>query len=209
MKKSRVGLLAIGAVLTAVVVSVTGVVGGWLYFSTPKQAVDKDTVHSTAADNNQDKKTRDSRPSVAEPRKTEDGMATVKVDTEEVRREIIDFVDRWKKTAEDHKAAEYSAMYGGKVEYFGKTGVTNSEIKNEIQKTFDAYSVIEIEITNLLVAVDAEGSSATALFDKEWSYEANPKLDEGKTHTKLHMMKVGGEWKIVTEKTLKVYFNEG
>src|SRR5260221_11788094 len=99
-------------------------------------------------------------------------------------------------------------MYGKKVDYFEKQGIAKREVKVKIQKIFDEYSEIDLEITNVEVAVDAQGDAATAVFDKEWSYEAKPKLTEGKAHTKLHFRKVGAAWKIVAEEYLKIYDTE-
>ncbi len=128
--------------------------------------------------------------------------------SEDVKKEIADAVELWKKAAEARKLPDYLSKYAEKVDYFDKTGVGLAEIRTEAQKMFNDYSEIEINVTNLRVAVDAGGNQATAVFDKEWSYETATDLLEGKAHTKLQFQKNGKEWKITGEKYQKVYYME-
>ena len=83
-----------------------------------------------------------------------------------------------------------------------------AQIRAEAQKVFETYSDIEVTLTNLLVAVDADGTQATAVFDKEWSYETPKDLLESKARAKLRFQKSGAGWKIVSEKYQKIYYME-
>lgn len=209
-KKSSKGLIAVAIIFPILTLGVVGGGAGWIYFSRQQAAAQKQETDVAAAENATSAEPAQIKPPVPETLKPEEAKSdeTPPVDAEAVKGEIKNLVERWKDLTEGHNAEKLSEMYGEKVEYMGKAGVSSSEIKSNLQKTFDAYSEIDIEITNMMVAVDAQGSSATALFDKEWSYEANPKLTEGKAHTKLHLQRAGKDWKIVTEKQLKVYYVE-
>jgi len=187
-------------------------VAGWWYLTKQKQLSENKTALVAAtekqvtdgAPDSQSNETKIQTASSPNSDRHQPGA----VDVEAVKKEVEDTVEAWKAATENRKPAEYAAMYGEKVEYFDEHGVTPNEIKGKIQKIFDTYSEIDIEITNLVVAIDAEADAATALFDKEWSYEAGPKLSEGKAHTKLHLRKVGNQWKIIAEEYLKVYDTE-
>jgi len=128
--------------------------------------------------------------------------------SEDAKKEIADAVELWRKAAESRKLPDYLSRYAEKVDYFDKSGASAAEVRAEAQKMFDSYSDIDITLTNLRVAVDAEGSRATAVFDKEWSYETEKDLLEGKAHTKLQFQKNGKEWKITGEKYQKIYYME-
>lgn len=127
---------------------------------------------------------------------------------EDVKREIAAIIELWKKSAEAKKLPDFLSRYAEKVDYFDKSGASLADVRADAQKIFDAYSEIEITLTNLRVAVDADGTQATAVFDKEWSYETDKDLLESKAHTKLRFQKIGGEWKITGEKYQKIYYME-
>ncbi len=129
-------------------------------------------------------------------------------DSETAKKEITDIVSAWKGLAESRNLAEYMSKYAETVEYYDKPGASLKEIRGEMQKLFSTYNDIDLTLTNMHVAVEADGLKATAIFDKEWAYENNKDLIEGKAHTELQFQKNGNEWKIVSEKHLKVYYTE-
>jgi hypothetical protein len=65
-----------------------------------------------------------------------------------------------------------------------------------------------MNISNLSVTPDATGERATAVFDKEWVFDGAEKSSSGKVKSELQMRKINGEWKITSERDLKVYYIE-
>ena len=128
--------------------------------------------------------------------------------SEAVKKEIADAVELWRKAIESRKVPDYLSRYAEKVEYFDKTGASAADVRAEAQKMFDTYSDIDVTLTNVRVAANADGTQGTAVFDKEWSYQTAKDLLEGKARTKLQFQKTGKEWKIVCEKYQKVYYME-
>jgi ketosteroid isomerase-like protein len=127
---------------------------------------------------------------------------------EDAKKEISQTIELWKQAIEARKLPDYLSRYAEKVDYFEKTAANSADIRSEAQKMFDAYSEIEITLSNVRVAVDSGGTQATAVFDKEWSYETEKDLLEGKAHTKLRFQKNDGQWKITSEKYQKIYYME-
>jgi ketosteroid isomerase-like protein len=212
-KKSGAGMIAGFVVMPLLLLLTAGVGGGWWYLSAQKNVSEKSSFTPAAAnlspESNSAGPKQDVSPSVPVPAKPEDNnkpAAPVSMDV--ARKQVGDVIETWRLAAQGHKAAEYVALYGDKVEYFDEHGVTPNQIRARMQKIFDGYSEIDIELTNMVIAIDAEGDAATALFDKEWSYEASPKLSEGKAHVKLHLRKAGTQWKIIAEEYLKTYYTE-
>ena len=202
-KRTSKALVALAVIVPVLTLSGAGVASGWFLLKDRLNAMSEKTEAS------QDDQAASAPVPVAsavpETIKANDPAST---DAEAIKAEITNAVEQWKDLTEGHNAEKLSQMYGEKVDYLGTTGVSNAEIRATVQKLFDAYSDIDLQISNLSVAVDSEGQAATAIFDNEWDYEASPKLSSGKAHTKLHFQRSGSDWKIVSERQLKIYYKE-
>lgn len=200
-KRTSRALIAVAVILPITVISVAGIGSGWYLLRGRLATLQAEST--MPVDPPAEPATADVSPAVPE---------TVTVgqprEADTVKSQIRNLVEQWKDLTEGHNAERLSRMYGEKVDYYGKPGTRTEEVRAELEKTFDAYSEIDVEISNLSIAVDSESTAATALFDNEWIYAASPKLSSGKAHTKLHFQRVGTDWKIVSEKQLKVYFKE-
>jgi ketosteroid isomerase-like protein len=204
-KRSNRALIALAVIVPVFTLSAAGVASGW-YLLKDRLAAMVERQEQQQSDGQISTDPIPLASVIPETVKTNDPPTSS--DIEMVKTEIADLVERWKDLTEGHNAEKLSQMYGEKVDYLGEAGTANSEIRATLQKTFDEFNDIDMVITNVTIAVDAEGTAATALFDNEWDYEASPKLTSGKAHTKLHFQRAGSEWKIVSERQLKIYFKE-
>lgn len=184
--------------------------GGWFYFNNQNKPVqivksaDAATPENLPANNSSSKVILDD---LSAPTNSNSELPP-NSGSEDAKKEVAAAIELWKKATESRKLPDYLSRYAEKVDYFDKSGAGAPEIRTEAQKMFDAYSEIEITLTNVRVAVDAGGTQATAVFDKEWSYETPNDLLEGKAHTKLRFQKNGADWKITSEKYQKIYYME-
>lgn len=187
-----------------------GGVAGWLYFSNQKRVSASERPLSDGPAFDAPMNTFQKPPvSISNSRvKTSSVVSTASAGADGVRNEITKLLDDWKGDRETCNLDDYSSKYGERVEYLGRHGVTAPEITNELRKVCDSYSTIAIKIDNMVIAVAAEHEAATAIFDKEWRYEASPKLSLGKIHMELHFRRVGDDWKIVGEENLKTYYSK-
>ena len=207
---SRKGLIAGLSVLSGIVVLGLGIVG-WMYLASRNPALAKMNGDQSQPMANVSANPADRPADVVTPISTKSTTSSNtapagKIDPDSVRKQITGSVDSWKSAAETCNVSDYANKYGEKVEYHDRHGVTAAEIKGDLQKICDGHNTITINVDNMVVAVDAEGDAATAIFDKEWRYEASPKLAQGKAHVKIHFRKVGDDWKIVSETNLKTYY---
>lgn len=200
-KRSRKVLIAAAVIFPLMALSVAGLVVG-SYLLGERSTVRSE--HQNAASDNE-QPPAEPTPAVPETMRTDDQSAGKGED--EARTDIAALVEQWKTLTEGRDAEKLARMYAEKADHLGKDA-TQAEIRSTLQKKFDAYSDIDLDITNLSIALDGEGNSATALFDNEWDYEASPKLSSGKAHMKLQFQRSGGEWKIVSERLLKTYYEE-
>jgi ketosteroid isomerase-like protein len=182
-------------------------VGGWLYKENQKQQhtakkVESETVQRQVPDTSGEQPAADS----VKAQHISDSQPT---ETESAKKAIVDTIDAWKQAGESRDAKAYADLYAPKADYLGNADATPVFIRKEIAKTFELYDEVEIELTNLKIAIDESHNTATAVFDKEWSFEAKDKLVDGKAHFKLHLQSIDGTWKIVAETKIRDYFNEG
>jgi ketosteroid isomerase-like protein len=209
-------MILIAAVPVLLAIVAAGL-GGWVYLNgqdkTSVRAVDPsdnstpEIVQNTPAANTSDSTSKVVLDDMSEQTNSNSEPSSTS-GSESVKKEIAEAVELWRKAIEARKVPDYLNKYAEKVDYFDKTGVGTAEIRVEAQKMFETYSDIDITLTNVRVAVDPDGTQATAVFDKEWSYETDKDLLEGKAHTKLRFQKNGRDWKIIGEKYQKIYYME-
>lgn len=130
------------------------------------------------------------------------------VDGEQIKEEVADRVDTWKSLTESRSIDDYMNYYADKVDYYNRRGVSASVIRGDKQRAFSDFDSIEMNVSNLTVTPDASGERATAVFDKEWTFDGARKSSSGKVQTELQMRKINGEWLITSERDLKVYYTE-
>ncbi len=98
------------------------------------------------------------------------------------------------------------SFYADKVDYYTKSQVGKSVIRSDRQKAYEKYPSITINLSTINVSVDFSGQIASAVFDKEWVFQNDIKNTSGKVRSELRFSEQNGEWKIISEKDLKVYF---
>jgi hypothetical protein len=206
-KTSNTALILIIALLAMILVFGAIGIGAWLYFSKGKpETVD---ININPPEN---KKTNTNVNSAAFPSpnvsKTpfEEKPPTPNVNPEEVKREVANTINSWKSLAESRNLSAYMNNYADTIDYYNKKGASISTVRADKQRAFTIYDTLEINLSNIRVTPDASGETATAVFDKEWYFEGDANSSEGKVQTQLRLRKIGGAWKITSEKDLKVYY---
>lgn len=214
IKKSKSSAKILLAVFSAVLMIAAVGAGGWFYLknqtdssvqvTNPANSAIPEIAAQTPPANNSSKAVLDE---LSEPSDSNSEPSSTS-GSEDAKKEIADAVERWRQSIEARKVPDYLSKYAEKADYFDKPAATAAEIRTEAQKMFDTYSDIDINLSNVRVAVDPGGTQATAVFDKEWSYQTQKDLLEGKARTKLRFQKNGKEWKITAEKYQKIYYME-
>lgn len=184
--------------------------GSWFYLNKQNQALKRNSEEKVVVQNPVEKNLLANTSIAPAETAAENPKQPEATNSEnnEAKKEVTDFINSWKKAFESRNLADFTAKYAEKVDYYEKSQTDLKEIRNEIQKTFTDYKEIEITLNNIRIAVDNEDDKATAVFDKEWSFETDKDLSEGKAHIKLQFQKNGAEWKIVSEQNLKTYYTE-
>ena len=157
------------AVLPILVIFGAAGFGGWFYLNQQNEAAKQNFNDKVILPNSSEKTLPVANTSIvsAETISENTTQPASKPDNSGVKKELSDFITSWKTAFESRNIAEYTAKYAEKVDYLGKTGADLKEIRGEAEKTFKNYTEIEIALTNVHIAVTAEGDKATAVFDKK------------------------------------------
>lgn len=129
-------------------------------------------------------------------------------EAKEIKSDVENVVEGWNDALENHDLDAHLSKYADSVDYYKSGGVGVETVRGDKQRAFEAYDEIKINISNLKVTPDASGEKAVAVFDKKWQFEGEDKFSSGKVQQQLQFAKIGGKWRITSEKDLKIYYVE-
>lgn len=204
-KSNALKIAAIFAVPAVLMMAAMGI-GGWVYFNGMKTARGNHESEVQIAPVPTPVPPSEPAAPPAPPAEADVQPESDMPVSDTLKNEIMQALDAWKKATESRNAAAVASLYAPKVEYLDNSVATVEFIKNDLQKTFAIYDEVLLELSDIKIAVDEGGTTATAVFDKEWDYESSDTLKDGKAHVRMRFQKIDGVWKIVSEKNLKVYF---
>ncbi len=213
-KKSNTALIVITTILATIFIFGAGGIGAWFYFSNKPEIAQNTNVKNSFPDNSA--KNLNENSSVF-PQSNANEKVNVRptasatpvpreFDAEEVKAEVSDTVDSWASLTESRNLSAYMSNYADTIDYYNKKSVSIGAVRADKQRAFSAYNTIEMNVSNMRVTPDVSGETATAVFDKEWYFENDEKSSKGKVQSELRLRKIGGAWKITSERDLKVYY---
>lgn len=212
--RSLLGYFLIAGVAGAMLF-VAGVAAAWFLFSGLPAAgsnniADAGNVSSPAPGNAnrilstpgpRSSATADEGPS---PRPTEP-PTTPQVAINDARTAVSQVIQRWKSSAEDLDLNSYMSNYAQKVDYYNRSGASRSVVRSDKARAFRMYNSISISLSNLNISFGGPGEIATAEFDKEWDFRGS-RSSSGKVRTELRLRLEDGQWLIIGERDIRVYF---
>jgi hypothetical protein len=89
--------------------------------------------------------------------------------------------------------------------FFLRHNVSQSDVLNEFQHSFPKFSEVRSMTISNLAFSDVSATGATAIFDKQWDL-AGPRNFAGAERERMIFQKIDGNWRIVSEQELKVYW---
>lgn len=221
-KKSKTFLLVLLGLLLLLVVGVAGVAGVFYYLGLNNNNVVQNTnnnlnnnsnpfsnlnTNSNSNSNSNSDVNTNTNVNVATPTP----KPTLKpAEIEAAKKEVESTIYGWKSSAENHNLEANLSNYADTVDYYKAGKLNRSKLKTNKEPAYKRYDSIEIDIENIKVTPDAVGEKATVIFDKFWDFtgvdkDGNDIFYRGKVQQQLILNKVGGKWRIVSEKDLKVY----
>lgn len=210
-KKSNTALAVVTTILAMLLVFGAGGIGAWLYFTNKKDVAEDANLRKSFPENTTKNKNENANVFPSENANEKSSVRPTATpapdfDAEEVKANVSKAVYAWKSAAETIDLSEYMSHYADRVDYYNKKGASINTVRADKQKAFSMYDSMKINLSGIKVAPDNTGENATAVFDKEWHFESAEKVSDGKVQTQLKLKKIGGEWKITSERDLKVYY---
>jgi len=127
------------------------------------------------------------------------------VDEPAVKSEVSKQVYSWKSALESRDLNTYMGNYAGTLDYYTKRGVSYSFVRADKARAFASFSSMSSDISNMSVSTSSDGQTATAVFDKAWTFSGT-KTSSGKVRSQLIFRRTNGRWLIISERDLKVYY---
>jgi hypothetical protein len=116
---------------------------------------------------------------------------------------VVQNLESWKTDTESQDITALMEHYAPTVDYYNRAGSPSVYVRDDKMRALSRYTSIKMRFSNIDVSVDADGT-AVAVFDKEWNF-GNGK-SEGKVRQMIRLRRVDGDWRIVAEKDLKLYY---
>ncbi|MBK6749057.1 MAG: hypothetical protein KA956_12555 [Pyrinomonadaceae bacterium] len=127
------------------------------------------------------------------------------IDEPAIKSEVSKQVYGWKSALESRNLSGYMSNYADTVDYYTKSGVSFGTVKADKARAFAIYNSMQVNVSNMTVTAGPDGQTATAVFDKEWTFSGNS-ISSGKVRSQLKYRKFDRRWLITSERDLKVYY---
>lgn len=203
-RKSNTALIVLTTILATLLIAAIGVVG-WLFLRNKNEIASNQNSQNSVVNSAKPTATPTAKPT-AKP--TASATATPSFDAEELKADVAKSINAWRAASESIDLDEYMTHYAEAVDYYNKKQTSVSTVRADKEKAFSNYDSMQVYLTNMNVTPDATGENATAVFDKEWRFENAEKVSQGQVQTELKLKKINGDWKIASEKDLKVYYTK-
>lgn len=209
-KKSNTAMVVALTFLGTILLLGLGSLGTWLYLRNNKTvvSVNVNTAPQNRVSNSNAAANQTSNANLAAPTPTATPTALPTLnpkEAKEITNNVEDVIDEWKSATEDIDLDSHMSQYADTVDYYKAGKVSIAKIRADRQKAFNLYESMNVNIKNMKVTPDPSGEKATAVFDKEWTFEGEDKYSSGEVQQQLTLDKIGGKWRISGEKELKVY----
>lgn len=122
--------------------------------------------------------------------------------------DVKNTIDDWKSSSENLDIDGNLERYADSVDYYRAGRVNRAAVRADKQRAFERFDTINFNVSNVKVTPNASGDKATAVFDKEWTFEGEDRRSAGKVQQQLTLAKIGERWLITGERDLKVYYIE-
>lgn len=127
------------------------------------------------------------------------------VDESTVKSEVSKQVYAWKSALESRDLSSYMGNYADTLDYYTKQSVSVGTVRADKARAMAKFDAIQVEISNMSVSPGSDGQTATAVFDKAWTFSERD-TSSGKVRSQLIFRRTSGRWLITSERDLKVYY---
>ncbi|HEX8891335.1 MAG TPA: hypothetical protein VF779_19460 [Pyrinomonadaceae bacterium] len=217
-QRSTTSVVAVTVIATVLLLGIGGL-GAWLILKDKNSSSNGNdpsrngNISSNTKSSNTDPSNKNSNTTVVLTTPTPTATATPysspsptpTTDTATARKEIMQALNGWAVTMngslDTHMGYYASTLHT----YYLQTNVSAARVRAYIAPAFDKYGTRDVKLTNMQIEVDPSGTSATATFDKTFTFTGNT-VYSGSGLNRFWLEKINGRWLITGEKDLKTYY---
>ena len=119
--------------------------------------------------------------------------------------DVKELLYKWVDTAREKDLFEHVNCYASQLnKYFKQDNVPLSEVYKEKEDAMSRYDVIEMSIDNIKIDLLSD-NFAVAVFNKIWDARGKETF-AGEELQRLELKKINGEWKIIREEEVEIYW---
>lgn len=120
--------------------------------------------------------------------------------------QITDLLNRWRDTVVRGDVMAHTILYAPKMDkFFRQKNVTRAMVQREKARMMELYPEVKrYDISDIRVESN-RGNEAIVSFRKEWDMRGERPFS-GAERQRLKLRRISGDWKIVSEEELKVYW---
>lgn len=119
--------------------------------------------------------------------------------------ELNSSLDRWISATNNRDVEQQMNYYAPQVNaYYQARNASPDLVRAEKKRIFERASVVDIQTGKPEITVSRDGRSATMRFRKKYAIREGQKNRSGEVIQELRWVKSGGDWKIVSERDVKV-----
>lgn len=128
------------------------------------------------------------------------------VDVAAAQKEVQALLNGWAESIRQRNLDEHMKYYADVLDvYYSATNVNRERVRADRAAAFSKYSSLDMQLTNIKIAVDSSGTRATATFDKTFDFHGEKDFS-GSGLNRFTLVKAGGRWRITGEKDLQTYY---
>lgn len=137
---------------------------------------------------------------------TPSASPTPQTDMASARKEVMQALNGWTGTMKPGALDAHMAYYAGTLHtYYLQSNVSSVRVRAYIEPAFSKYTTMDVKLSNVQIDVDPSGTSATATFDKTFTFSGDT-VYSGSGLNRFWFEKINGRWLITGEKDLKTYY---
>lgn len=200
--KNNALVIPITIALTVLVLAVAGL-GAWLLFGNRESA----RTGNVSANRTSTSPTPAASPAATATPAASPSPTLSPVNVTVLRKEVMETLNGWAQSSMERDIDAQMSYYADTLDiYYTKTNVSASVVRGDRERAYDAYSTLDIELSNVQITHDTTGQLANALIDKTWNFEGEEKASSGSVQQEIRLAKRDGRWLIIGEKDVQVYY---
>jgi ketosteroid isomerase-like protein len=205
--RSNTPVVALSIVVAVLLIALGGIIT-WVMMRDRRQTEQQQTRTTTS---NQTETRQSNTPPVNSNANTSVATATPQaspsVDVAAAQKEIQSVLNAWAAAVRQRNLDEHMKYYAGTLDvYYNATNVSRDRVRDEREAAFSKYTSMDMQVSNLTIQVEPQGTRATATFDKTFEFSNDEKTFSGSGLNRFWFTKTGGLWRITGEKELKNYY---